>query len=105
MYTITYTPSSSGDDNVEARQERLVRCLPSDYDIVGSYGDLGPGGSSELPGLAAALKRLEAGGVQAVCVSSLDRITRRADQLEAITLWCRENGFTIQEDPDISEAQ
>ena len=105
MFTITYTRSSSGDDNVEAQQERLVRSLPSDYDIVGSYSDLGPGANSELPGLAAAVKRLEAGGVQALCVNSLDRLTRRADQLAAMTQWCRENGFTIQEVPDISEGE
>ena len=105
MFTITYTRSSSGDDNVEAQQERLVRSLPSDYDIVGSYSDHGPGTNSELPGLTAAFKRLEAGGVQALCVNSLDRLTRRADQLAAMTQWCREKGFIIQEVPDISEGQ
>ena len=57
------------------------------------------------PGLAAVMERLEAGGAQALCVNSLDRLTRRADQLAAMTQWCRENGFTIQEVPDISEGE
>lgn len=105
MYAITYIRSSSGDHSVEAQQRRMAQSLPSEYDIVGSYSDHGPGANSELPGLTAAFKRLEAGGVQALCVNSLDRLTRRADQLAAMTQWCRGKGFTIQEVPDISEGQ
>ena len=103
MYAITYIRSSSGDHSVEAQQRRMARYLPSEYDIVGSYSDLGPGANSKLPGLAAALEHLAAGGVQTLCVSSVDRLARRADQLAGITQWCHENGFTILEIPDISE--
>ncbi len=103
MFVITYTRGSTAD--VDAQRERLVRSLPSEYDIVGSYSDAAPGSNTRRSGLAAALERLAAGGVQALCVNSLDRLTRRADQLAAMTQWCREKGFTIQEVPDISEGQ
>ena len=103
MFVITYARGSKAD--VDAQQERMVQSLSPEDTVVGSYSDLAIGTDTARPGLAAVMERLASGGVQAVCVSSLDRITRRADQLEAITLWCRENGFTIQEVPDISEGQ
>ena len=103
MFVITYTRGSTGD--IDPRQEMLVQSLPSEDTVVGSYSDLAIGTDTARPGLAAAMEHLAGGGVQALCVSSLDRLTRRADQLEAITLWCRENGFTIQEVPDIPECR
>ena len=71
MDTITYTRSSSGYHSVEAHQRRMARSLPSEYDIVGSYSGLGPGANSELPGLAAAFKRLEAGGFKPFALTAL----------------------------------
>ena len=103
MLVITYTRGSTAD--VDAQQKTLVRSLPPEDTVVGSYKDLAIGTDTARPGLAAAMEHLAAGGVQALCVNSLDRLTRRADQLAAMTQWCREKGFTIQEVSGISEGQ
>ncbi len=105
MKVITYARGANGEHNVEAQQERLIKALPPEYEVVGSYCDVASGLSRRPPGLSEALDHLAAGGVQALCVTSLDRLTRRADQLEVIRRWCSENGFVIEEVPDIPENQ
>ena len=104
MYAITYARSSNGH-SVEDQQEILLNALPPEYKIVGSYGDVAPGSSTRLPSLAAASEHLAAGRVQVIYVGSLDRLIRRADQLEAVQRWCSERGFVIQEVPDVPENQ
>ncbi len=105
MKVITYARGANGEHNVEAQQERLIKALPPEYEVVGSYSDVASGLSTERPGLDAACERLAGGEIQALCIHSLDRLTRRADQLEVIRRWCSENGFVIQEFPDASESR
>lgn len=98
MFVITYTRGSNPD--VDTQQEILVRSLPSENTVVGSYSDLAIGTDPARPGLAAAMEHLATGGAQALCVSSLDRVARRADQLAGITQWFRDRSFEIQETPE-----
>ena len=105
MYVITYVRSCDGKPRNEAQQEGLIQALSSEYDVVGCYGDAAAGSSTQRPGLGAALGHLATGGIDALCVTSLERLTRRADQLEAIQRWCSERGFVIQEVPDIPASQ
>ncbi len=105
MKVITYARGANGEHNVEAQQERLIKALPPEYEVVGSYCDVASGLSRRPPGLSAALDHLAAGGVQALCVTSLDRLTRRVDQLEALLRWCSQQGLIIKEFRDTPESQ
>ena len=103
MFVITYARGSKAD--VDGQQERLVQSLPPEDTVVGSYSDLAIGTDTARPELAAVMERLAAGGVQALCVSSLDRLTRRADQLAAIEQVRYESGWVIREVPDIPDGR
>lgn len=105
MKVITYVRDSTGKPSLEDQQERLLEALRPDCEIVGSYSDVASGSSTQRPGLTQALEKLAAGEAQTLCVQSLDRLTRRADQLEVIRRWCKENGFVIQEFPDVPDNQ
>lgn len=103
MFVVTYARGSK--EHVDAQQERMVRSLQPEDTVVGSYSDLTNGMDTARHGLTAAMEHLAAGGVQGLCVSSLDRLARRADQLADITQWCRDNGFDVREVSDVPEGQ
>ena len=105
MKVITYVRNSIGNHSVEEQQEILLKALPPEYEVVGSFCDVATGTSTQRPGLTQACEQLVAGEVAALCVHDLDRLTRRADQLEVIQHWCSENGFVIQETHDVPEIQ
>ena len=105
MKVITYARGANGEHNVEAQQERLIKALPPEYEVVGSYSDVASGLSRRPPGLLAALDHLAAGGIQALCVTSLDRLTRRVDELEMMLRWCSQQGLIIKEFRDAPESQ
>ena len=103
MYVITYVRSSTGQDHLEAQQKRLIEALSTEYGIVGNYSDA----TSELglqPGLAAALDRLATGGIEGLYVTSVDRLARSSNQLDAIQRWCGERGLVVKEVSEMPES-
>ena len=104
MNVISYVRNSNRKHWNEAGQKRLIVGLSSGYDVV-SCSEVDPRSKTPKPGLVEAFGHLAACGVQALYVSSLDRLTRRADQLDSIQLWCSEQGLVIQKVPDIPESQ
>ena len=99
MYAMTYSRGSNAQ-SVEDQQERLIKALPPEYEVVGSYSDTGSAMNEQRPGLTAALDHLEAGGVQFLCVLSLDRLTRKPVHLFKLICRCSEVGCVIQDFPE-----
>ena len=103
MKVVTYARGSS--HSVDEQQQQLLNALPPEFEVAGSYADIDLGWDTDLPEFVTAWKRLAGGEVQALCVQSLDRLARRGGELEAVQRWCSENGFVIQEIPELPERQ
>ena len=104
MYVITYVRSSTGQDHLEAQQKRLIEALSTEYEIVGNYSDATPELGFQQPGLAAALDRLATGGIEGLYVTSVDRLARSSNQLDAIHRWCDERGLVVKEVSEMPES-
>ncbi len=93
--TVLYVRSSQGEEDLERQLEILRRSLAREHPVVGTHGDLAPGTGVQRPALEELLGHLDPG--DQLCVASLDRLARSAEEADTLVGILRQRGISLQE--------
>ena len=95
MKVVLYARSSSGSEEVEHQLDSLRRSLPPGDTVLGSFGDVATGRAIARPGLEKALSPLAGREIDAIHVTSPDRLTRSQAELAEIETFLQGRGVAI----------
>ena len=78
---VLYARSATSQEEVDRQLQMMRESLSPETHVVGCHSDVGSGMDSHRPGLQRALQQVQVGDLDALIVTSLDRLTRSVQEL------------------------